>query len=170
LPDDHGFPVRLCVPGWYGCTNIKWVNELVFVDDSAPATAQMIEFALRTHQEGEPALARDFIPATIDQAAMPIRVEKWRVGGEIRYRVDGVLWGGSTPTNALSVQLGDAAWEPVDVCPDVVTNKTWSFWSHEWRAPAAGTYAIRCRIDDPNIRTRRLDVDRYIREVIIDEV
>ncbi len=25
LPRDHGFPVRLIVPGWYGCACIKWV-------------------------------------------------------------------------------------------------------------------------------------------------
>ncbi|MEZ4467596.1 MAG: molybdopterin-dependent oxidoreductase [bacterium] len=26
LPLDHGFPVRLVVPGWYGCTCIKWLE------------------------------------------------------------------------------------------------------------------------------------------------
>ncbi|HEY2982200.1 MAG TPA: molybdopterin-dependent oxidoreductase, partial [Anaerolineales bacterium] len=50
LPDDHGAPVRLVVPGWYGCTCIKWVNELRFVGDDEPATSQMREFASRTQQ------------------------------------------------------------------------------------------------------------------------
>src|SRR2546429_28841 len=27
LPKDHGAPVRLVVPGWYGCTSIKWRSE-----------------------------------------------------------------------------------------------------------------------------------------------
>ena len=60
---------------WYGCTCIKWLNAITFVDNDAEATSQMQEFAARTHQHGVPKLAKDYKPAIIDQAAMPIRVE-----------------------------------------------------------------------------------------------
>src|SRR5262249_47478337 len=50
LRPDHGDPLRLVVPGWYGCTAIKWVDEIALVDDDAPATDQMREYAGRTHQ------------------------------------------------------------------------------------------------------------------------
>ncbi len=76
LPKDHGHPVRLVMPGWYGCTCIKWVNRIVPVDDTALATGHMREYARRTHQVGKPKLAKDFKPALIDVAAMPIRVEQ----------------------------------------------------------------------------------------------
>ncbi|HLZ91139.1 MAG TPA: molybdopterin-dependent oxidoreductase, partial [Candidatus Acidoferrum sp.] len=66
LPPDHGAPVRLVVPGWYGCTCIKWVNEIRLVSEVAQPTSQMREFAQRTHQQGSPTLARDYQPATID--------------------------------------------------------------------------------------------------------
>src|SRR5947207_897537 len=39
LPRDHGFPVRLIVPGWYGCTCVKWVDRIELVADDAPATS-----------------------------------------------------------------------------------------------------------------------------------
>jgi len=45
LPADHGGPVRLVVPGWYGCACIKWVDRIERVADDAPATSQMLEFA-----------------------------------------------------------------------------------------------------------------------------
>src|SRR5262249_3692129 len=45
LRPDHGAPLRLVVPGWYGCTAVKWVNEIALVDDEAPATDQMREYA-----------------------------------------------------------------------------------------------------------------------------
>jgi len=32
LPSDHGFPVRLVVPGWYGNNNVKWVNRIHVMD------------------------------------------------------------------------------------------------------------------------------------------
>ena len=95
LPRDHGFPVRLVVPGWYGCACIKWVNRIELVPDEAPATSQMHEFAARTHQPfdrlkaGTEVVARDFVPAVIDTAAMPVRVEKWAIDGRLAYRVVG---------------------------------------------------------------------------------
>ena len=134
LPADHGGPVRLVVPGWYGCACIKWVDRIERVADDAPATSQMLEFAARTHQpfdsaavaaslraetRGPGALkARDFVPATIDTAAMPVRVEKWRVDGRLEYRITGIIWGGSTPTSALSIRFKSGGpWTRVEQLP-----------------------------------------------------
>ena len=58
----------------------------------------------RTHQNGSPRLAKDFLPARIDHAAMPIRVEKWHLDGKLKYRVVGLLWGGSESIQALAIQ------------------------------------------------------------------
>src|SRR4030081_1612553 len=94
LPRDHGAPIRLVVPGWYGCTCIKWVNEIQLLGEDAPSTSQMREFAGRTMQEGEPERVKDYRSPVIEQAAMPIRVEKWRIDRKIKYRVRGIGWGG----------------------------------------------------------------------------
>src|SRR5262249_52683955 len=91
LPRHHGAPVRLIVPGWYGCTCIKWVNRIELVADDAAATTQMREFAARTHQTGTPTLSHEYVPAVIDTAAMPIRVEKWASAGKISYRLIGIV-------------------------------------------------------------------------------
>jgi DMSO/TMAO reductase YedYZ molybdopterin-dependent catalytic subunit len=168
LPADHGAPVRLIVPGWYGCTCIKWVNELRFVGDDEPATSQMREFASRTHQSGTPELARDYKPAEIDLAAMPIRVEKWRVSGAIRYRVVGIQWGGVARTDRLEIRFGDGSWEPV--CMANLTAAPWALWEHPWQPTATGNYAITLRTTDPSIRTRRLDTGYYLREVAIEQI
>ena len=105
LTSDHGRPVRLVVPGRYGCACIKWVDEIAFVDDDAPATGQMREFASRTHQDGLPALARDYQPAKIDLAAMPIRVEAWRADGRVICRVCRDPLGGRRTTDALVIRF-----------------------------------------------------------------
>jgi len=177
LTSDHGFPVRLVVPGWYGCSCIKWVDRIELVADDAAATTQMREFAARTHQptasmrDGDPAPAADFIPATIDTAAMPVRVEKWFAGGRLEYRITGIIWGGSTPTNALSIRFkANEPWARVDHCAMPASTLTWSLWSHTWRSAAPGRYQIVLRVDDPKIRTRRLDIFFYVREIQIDEV
>ncbi len=170
LTKDHGAPVRLVVPGWYGCTCIKWVNEISFVDEEVQATSQMQEFAARTHQEGVPELAREYRPAKIDQAAMPIRVEKWLVDGKIKYRVAGILWGGSRLIKTLEIRFNpDEDYVRVDNFSQT-TNDPWSFWSHAWTPKALGTYIIRLRVADPMLETKRLDSGHYVRSVEVTEV
>jgi len=201
LSADHGGPVRLVVPGWYGCACIKWVDRIEWVDDDAAATSQMLEFAARTHQPFDSAAvaaslragpsdsatatpslrggpsdpralrARDFLPAVIDTAAMAVRVEKWRVNGRLEYRITGIIWGGSTPTNALSIRFKSSGpWTRVEHCPLPASTLTWSLWTYTWRPEAPGRYEIVLRVDDSSIRTRRLDLFFYVREITIDEV
>jgi DMSO/TMAO reductase YedYZ molybdopterin-dependent catalytic subunit len=183
LAPDHGFPVRLVVPGWYGCACIKWVSQIDLVPDDEPATGHMQEFAARTHQDGVPRLAREFEPPAIDLAAMPIRVEQWHIGeraaGRTVYRVVGVRWGGANAqaaaktSCALTIRFKSS--EPfarVDRCdpPADAGSTSWSLWSHLWHPTAPGRYQIVLGTTDPSIRTRRLDLRYYTRDVQIDEI
>lgn len=169
LPKDHGSPVRLVVPGWYGCCWVKWVDRVSLLDDSAQATPQMIEYATRTHQRGLPRLAKDFAPARIDQAAMPVRVEMWQSKEGIFYRIIGIVWGGEKPTRSLELRCGDSAtFVPVEVNP--TSNTTWTLWSHIWRPPKAGRYTFRLQFSEAGIQTRRLDAGYYQRTVEVREV
>ena len=168
LSPDHGAPVRLFVPGWYGCTAIKWVDELRLVGEDEPATAQMREFASRTHQRGVPDLARDYRAAMADQAAMPVRIEQWRVASTTRYRVVGILWGGQKVFHGPTLRFNPGEpFVPVQVCPPMQHNQPWTLWSHVWNPPGPGRYRIRARIDDWSIPTRRLDQGWYDRVVEI---
>ena len=171
LPPDHGAPVRLVVPGWYGCAWIKWVNELRLVRADEPATAQMKEFASRTHQAGIPPLARDFAPPAIDLAATPVRIEKRRVAGRLEYRVVGIVWGGDRTVDRLLIRFSaPGPFAPLDVCPRPRTHRTWSLWEYRWRPTEPGIYDIVLKAADTSIRTRRLDMYFYTRRVLIDEV
>ena len=182
LSPDHGCPLRLVVPGWYGCTAIKWVNEIALVDDEAPATDQMREYAGRTHQDPAaprdrllieagrrpegPRLARDFQPAAIDPAAVPVRVEKLSAGsGRTFYRIVGILWGGRALANALSIRFNpDLAFAPVESIESGASGP-WTLWSHRFRPPGPGRYRIELAVKDPGVRTRRLDLGFYAREI-----
>ena len=171
LTQDHGAPVRLVVPGWYGCTCIKWVDRITFVDDAAEATSQMTEYAGRTHQKGSPRLAQEFEAARIDVAAMPIRVEKWRVAGRVKYRVVGLVWGGTGTVRALGIRFNpEEEFVRVHGLP-VPQNGPWTLWWHEWSPAERGSYTIRLAVLEPSgVRTRRLDTGYYARSVEIDEI
>jgi DMSO/TMAO reductase YedYZ molybdopterin-dependent catalytic subunit len=188
LPKNHGAPVRLIIPGWFGCTEVKWVNEIKFVDDTEKATWQMLEFSDRTNQEVHsvrgfyhkhgPALARDYRPGTIDQNAIPVRVEQWKVGGKIRYRVVGITWGGNAGGRQRTAKFrirfvtsGAASkFEPVLFCKAVTSNSQYGIWMHTFAARRKGPCRIQIRVNDPNVPTRRLSSNGWDRGVFIPAV
>lgn len=171
LPRDHGFPVRLVVPGWYGCASVKWVNRVTIVRADAAPTSQMVEYARRTHQDESPKSAAEYAPAAIDTAAIPIRVERWLQNGRPLYRVVGVMWGGTKPTNDLRIRFAHTEpWVPVDDSPLPSSTTMWTMWSHWWRPSVARRYEIVLKVGDPSIRTRRLNLFYYVREIDIEVV
>lgn len=169
LAVDHGAPVRLMVPGWYGCVCIKWVDRITLTDDAAEATSQMREFASRTQQDGVPQLAREYRPAAIEPAAMPIRIEKWSIAGKIQYRVVGICWGGRRPLNSLQIRFNpEEDYVPVGHFQQA-RNDPWTVWTHDWAPRSPGTYLIRLTTTDA-VQARRLFSGYYVREVEITEV
>jgi len=170
LARDHGAPVRLVVPGWYGCACIKWVNEITFAGADAESTSQMREYATRTAQKGLPEMARDYQAVVIEQAALPIRIEKWSVAGKIQYRVVGIAWGGTQPVKVLQIRFNpEEDYVPLDNFHQV-KNDPWTLWTHDWSPKAPGTYAIRLQVKESAVQARRLDSGYYVRSIEITEV
>jgi len=165
LPLDHGRPVRLVVPGWYGCTWIKWVNEIRLVGADEPATSQMKEFAGRTHQTARHVLASGYAPADIHVAALPVRIEKRQTASGLDYRIVGIVWGGARPVDRLAIRFdrGDP-WRDVAICSPA-TPAIWSLWEYRWRPARPGVYGIFLRVPDASVPQRRLDSDYYLRQV-----
>lgn len=182
VPADHGKPVRLVVPGWYGCTWIKWVNEIRLVGPDEPATTQMVEFANRTHQAEPHKFAREYTPADIQTAATPVRVEKRRTAGGIEYRIVGIVWGGTKVVDRLAVRITPGApkpqqfdstsgeFTPFAVCPTPKTHATWNLWEYRWKPTQPGTYDIALKVAEASVPQRRLESGYYMRQVKIEEV
>ena len=143
VPADHGKPVRLAVPGWYGCSWIKWVNEIRLVGPDEPATSQMVEFAAARTRASRTSYARDYTPADIQTAATPVRVEKRKGPNGLEYRIVGIVWGGTKPVDRLQIRFGnDQPFAPFSVCPAPKTHTMWSLWEYRWKPAAPGTYDI----------------------------
>jgi len=169
LSADHGAPMRLVVPGWYGCVCIKWVNQIDFVAKDTPATSQMREYAGRTLQKGVPSVASDYQPATIGSAAIPIRIEKWRVDGKILYHIAGICWGPGL-SGKWEIRFGpEEEFVPVDTFVEAVGD-AWSFWSYEWVPKRTGEFTIRLRLQDEKHDTRKLNSGYYDRSLEIPEI
>jgi DMSO/TMAO reductase YedYZ molybdopterin-dependent catalytic subunit len=167
LPLENGAAVRLVVPGWYGCASTKWVDRIAFVEDSAPSTHQMKEYASRTNQTGEPELARDYRGPAVEPAAVPVRVEVWRDGSSAFYRIVGLVWGGFHPSDVLTLRLSPET--EVRKIKARAPGTTWSLWTEDWKPTHAGTYKIELRLEDAS-RARRLSSGLFDRSVRIGEI
>jgi DMSO/TMAO reductase YedYZ molybdopterin-dependent catalytic subunit len=171
VPADHGKPVRLAVPGWYGCSWIKWVNEIRLVGPDEQATSQMVEFAARTHQTEPHKYARDYAPADIQTAATPVRVEKRKGPNGLEYRIVGIVWGGTKPVDRLQIRFGnDQPFTPFSVCPTPKTHTMWSLWEYRWKPTKPGVYDIALEVADQSVPQRRLKSLYYMRQVKIEEI
>ena len=172
VPADHGKPVRLAIPGWYGCSWIKWVNEIHLVGPDEPATSQMVEFAARTHQTEPHKFARDYAPADIQTAATPVRVEKRKGPQGLDYRIVGIVWGGKKTVDRLQIRFGgaDQPFTPFAVCPTPKTHTMWQLWEYRWKPEKPGVYDIALEVADQSVPQRRLKSGYYMRQVKIEEI
>ena len=121
-------------------------------------------------QTGTPSLAREYQPAIVDRAAMPTRIEKWLIGGKIRYRITGIEWGGLGPSQGIEIRFDPSQkFVPVENIPPFPGNR-WRFWSYEWSPPRTGRFTICLRLNAANIKARRLNSGYYDRSLDIAEI
>jgi hypothetical protein len=68
----------------------------------------------------------------------------------------------------MSLQRFDSV--PLEDNPPAGSTTSWTLWSHTWTPDAPGRYQIALSVSDPSIRTRRLDIFYYTRDVEIDRI
>ncbi len=44
LPPQHGFPLRLIVPGWYGMTHVKWLERITVLSEPFEGYQQAMQY------------------------------------------------------------------------------------------------------------------------------
>ncbi|WP_144766181.1 molybdopterin-dependent oxidoreductase [Curtobacterium sp. 9128] len=131
LPAEHGFPVRMVVPGLFGYVSAtKWVTEM---EVTRFADAQGYWTPRGWSERGPVKLeSRIDTPASGSSAMVGDRVA-----------IAGVAWQPHTGVKAVQVQIGDAAWQDAELA-DSVSADTWRQWVFRWTA-TAGEHQVRVR-------------------------
>ncbi len=150
LPYQHGGPLRLVVPGWFGNHWSKWLERLVLAVGEAPG--HYMEDAYRVPQKPiEPGARIDpaqMIPVTSMPVkslfALPETGERLPAG---QNEVVGVAWSGESRVERVEVAIDDEAnWRPANFFgPE--TPHSWRQWKILWDAPP-GRHVLRCRATD----------------------
>ena len=169
LPPEHGFPVRLIAPGWYGVANVKWLTRIEVLDQRDAGRLMARDYvSIREQQRGGQTVWTFTTVGHVRLKSAPARVT-CRNG---RYAIMGAAWG--APISAVEVQVDDGPWmatrldrpaPEVEGDSDEVTSTAdnsdsfgshrrrsrgyaWRLWNFHWGTPAPGEHKIRSRAFD----------------------
>jgi sulfite oxidase len=153
LPRDHGYPVRVLLPGIAGCRSVKWLHAIrllpaesdscfqktYYLDPNGRAIQEMPMQAFVTSKEKKTNVATTRTPNEIKQR----EEEQWTVRG--------IAWGGGSGVGISAVQVstnGGETWQTVDkegmhTCLGQDASKQWSWvqWETVVQVPAAANAA-----------------------------
>lgn len=140
IPDRHGYPVRMIVPGKFGEKNVKWITRVELVTEDVKGFYE---------QQG---WGPDFnIPIRTGIYA-PNLSEAIRVGAEVTLRG----WAFAPTEGVARVEVsvdGGRSWQRAQIdYPG--TPISWTFWSHDWRPARAGEYLLIARAVDTRGETQ----------------
>src|SRR5215211_1598303 len=104
LPPQHGFPLRLVVPGWYGMTNVKWLTAVTVRDTPFAGYQQSYAYRLRREEdeEGRP-LTRMQPRAVMIPPGTPHFPSRERTLSQGTHTIEGRAWSGWAPVAAVEV-------------------------------------------------------------------
>jgi DMSO/TMAO reductase YedYZ molybdopterin-dependent catalytic subunit len=157
LLPQHGFPLRLVVPGWYGMTHVKWLTRITVVAEPFTGYQQAHAYRFRRDEDdpGEP-LARMAPRALMVPPGLPDFPTRERTLPAGRWTVEGRAWSGHAPIE--SVEFGvDETWAEAEL--DAPPGRwAWRGWRAEWDA-TAGDHVLACRARDEAGNTQPDEAD-----------
>ena len=148
LPPDHGFPVRLIAPGWYGVANVKWLTRIEVTDHRFAGRFMARDYVqVREEQRNGQTL---WTFATVSHTRLKSAPAKVTKRGT-RYTIVGVAWG--APIAAVQVRIDGGPWRTARLFGHPPRGKSssgyaWRFWTFDWGTPAPGEHRITSRAFD----------------------
>jgi DMSO/TMAO reductase YedYZ molybdopterin-dependent catalytic subunit len=155
LEPQHGAPLRLIVPGWYGMASVKWLASIEAVAEPFTGYQQVRSYNVRQRPEdpGE-RVTRIAVRALLVPPGQPVFPTLERLVDAGPVRLEGRAWSGRAPV--IRVEVGvDGRWEDAAL-EDPVGPFAWRAWSFDWYA-SAGVRTLACRASDAEGHTQPLE-------------
>ncbi|TXF10038.1 sulfite oxidase [Pelomicrobium methylotrophicum] len=155
LSAQHGWPLRLVVPGWYGMASVKWLVRIEAIDRPFDGYQQVVGYHYRNSAD-DPG-----VPVTslrVKSLMVPPGIPDWYTGTRIVDRdamlVSGRAWSGNgVPVVRVEVAV-DEDWYEASVEPPSF-RFAWQAWRFKWH-PVPGEHELLCRATDASGATQPL--------------
>jgi DMSO/TMAO reductase YedYZ molybdopterin-dependent catalytic subunit len=142
LTPDHGAPVRLLVPGWYGMASVKWLRRIEVLDHALEAHFQTRQY--RFHGPDESAGRQAPPVTTVRVNSMITSIGSGESLGPGGHDVRGVAWSGDAPISAVELSVDAGPWSPATLIGEAVPF-AWRRWRFEWPGAPIGRHSLRTR-------------------------
>ena len=149
LPPQHGFPLRLVVPGWYGMTSVKWLARITLLDAPFDGYQMRQSYRRRQHEDdsGEP-ITRMAPRSLMVPPGIPEFMSRSRVVETGRSEVVGRAWSGESEISGVDVSTdGGKTWAEAELDDDALGRWAWRGWRYVWDAEP-GEHELCCRARD----------------------
>lgn len=155
LEPQHGAPVRLIVPGWYGMASVKWLRHIEAV--TVPFEGYQQTVAYRVQQsEDDPGerVSRIKVRSLLVPPGMADFNSDARIVEAGPVLIRGRAWSGAAPI--ARVEFGvDGDWQQAELDPELGPF-AWRSWSTNWRA-TQGEHTLSCRATDTEGNSQPLE-------------
>ncbi len=156
LLPQHGAPLRIIVPGWYGMASVKWLTSIEAIETRYQGFQQVQTYRFRAHAEdpGTP-VNRIHVKSLMQPPGVPdwFTRARWLEPG--RVTLQGRAWSGAGVPIAKVEVLLDGAWQEAELTGRADTY-AWTGWRIDWEA-TPGTHELACRATDAKGNTQPLE-------------
>jgi DMSO/TMAO reductase YedYZ molybdopterin-dependent catalytic subunit len=146
LEPQHGYPLRVVVPGWYGMTSVKWLNRIEAITQPFQGYQQVgsYRYSRAADEPGEP-VDRIRPRSLMIPPGIPDFFSRHRLVDPGRVQLFGRAWSGRG--NIERVEVGvDGSWSDARLGPHV-GRFAWRSWRFDWDAKP-GEHELACRATD----------------------
>lgn len=154
LLPQHGAPLRLVVPGFYGMAHVKWLRGITVLDREFDGFQNAVAYRLRQDAADPGVPVTRIAPrALVRPPGFPDFMSRTRVVRQGPCLVDGRAWSGHAPVSRVEVSVDDGTtWTDAELEP-ATGEFVWQRWHLDWSA-APGSYTISARATDESGRTQ----------------
>jgi len=149
LLPQHGFPLRLLVPGWYGMTNVKWLAGITVAAEPFQGYQHTASYRLRLDEDDEGTPVTRMQPrALMVPPGIPDFDTRARTVARGACLLEGRAWSGWAPVTRVEVSADSGqTWADAELEP-LESRWAWRGWRFEWSPERPGEYALCCRAHD----------------------
>jgi DMSO/TMAO reductase YedYZ molybdopterin-dependent catalytic subunit len=157
LPPQHGFPLRLVVPGWYGMTHVKWLDTITVVDEPFRGYQQEEGYRLRASEDDHGTPVQRILPrALLVPPGIPEFATRVRFVDAGPCVIEGRAWSGLGRIERVEVSTdGGVTWHDATL-DEPISDFAWRGWRYEWDAQP-GERELCCRATDAAGNTQPLE-------------
>ena len=151
LGRDHGFPLRVLMPGWYGVANVKWLSEIHLQEERFLGNYQARHYRTvwavgGTGELNDP--GTQFVEREVSKLNLKSVIARVRKSADA-HTVHGYVLNDGTPLRSVEVKVDDGPWQRATLDP-ANTQYSWKLFSWRWQGAKPGEHTLVSRVTDVN--------------------